>query len=51
MVAVGTNTRTQSNLNGEILDHKIELKDATTGKKRRPQKARTKVADNRGFIQ
>ena len=41
-----TNAMTQSNLNGEMLNHKIELKVATTGKKRGPQKARTKVADN-----
>ena len=45
-----TNARTQSNLNGDILEHKIKLKVATTGKKRGRQKARAKVADNLSII-
>ena len=41
-----TNARTQSNLNGDILRHKIQLKVATIGKQRGLQKAKAKVADN-----
>ena len=40
------NAITQSNSNGDILEHKIQLKVATTGKQRGPQKAKAKVADN-----
>ena len=40
------NARTQSNLNGDILEHKIQLKLATTATQRGPQKAKAKVADN-----
>jgi len=35
-----TNARTQGNLKGDILDEKIKLKKAITGKRRGPQKPR-----------
>ena len=40
------NARTQSNLNGEIVQHEVELKKAITGKKRGSQKARFRTVDN-----
>ena len=36
-----TNARTQSNLNSEIVQHKVELKKDITGKKRGTQKPKT----------
>ena len=38
-----TNAQTQSNINREILEHNIELKEAITGKKKGHQKTRSKV--------
>ena len=40
-----TNARTQSNLNGEVLDHKVELQDSLKGKKRGTYKARVRLID------
>jgi hypothetical protein len=40
-----TNARTQSNLNGEVLDVKVELQDSLKGKKRGTYKARVRVID------
>jgi len=40
-----TNARTQSNLNGEVLDHKVELQDSLKGKKRGAYKARIRKID------
>jgi len=37
-----TYARTQSNLNEEVLQHKVELKETITGKKRGAHKARTR---------
>ena len=41
-----TNARTQSNLKGEILDLKVALQEGTTGKKRGPQKPRTRSVED-----
>ena len=41
-----TNARTQSNLKGEILDLKVALQERTTGKKRGPQKPRTRSVED-----
>ena len=45
-----TNARTQSNLNGEIVQQKAELKKAITGKKRGAQKARTRTIENTKLV-
>ena len=41
-----TNARTQSNLNGEMLDNKVKLKAQVSGKKRGPQNVKAKVLCN-----
>ena len=41
-----TNARTQNNLKGDILDDKVKLQDAITGKKRGQLKPRARNADN-----
>ena len=41
-----TNARTQGNLKGEILDEKVQLKRATMGNKRGPQKARAQRVES-----
>jgi len=45
-----TNARTQGNMKREILDEKITLKRATTGKQRGPQKARTRRVESGAVI-
>ena len=41
-----TNARTQANLNGEVLNHKVKLQDAIKGKKRETYKARIRKVDD-----
>ena len=43
---IETNARTQANLNGKVLDHKVELQDALKGKKRGAYKTRIRKADD-----
>jgi hypothetical protein len=40
----------QGNLKGEILDEKIQLQKATTGKKRDPEKARARRVESGAVI-
>ena len=41
-----TSARTQSNLKGEVLEHRVVLQDAIIGKKRRQMKTRARDTDN-----